>query len=95
MQAAVNIIDAPAALDFFGDQSGKLWCTSATETLHLWDWADAAAEPDVDLEDPNSAPSATPADICHIRDARQQLTGTLEGQPAFSGEVCSACVGAF
>jgi hypothetical protein len=50
---------------------------SATETLHPWDWA--VAEPRVDLADPTSAPFATPVDICHIRDALQQLTGTLEG----------------
>jgi hypothetical protein len=93
MQAAVNISNSPAALDFFGDELGKLWCTSATETLHLWDWADAAAEPEVNFEDLSCRPSVTPADISNICDARRQLTMTLEAQ-AFFGEVTSlhACL---
>lgn len=93
LQAALNINTTPAALGFYGPSAGRLWCTSATETLHTWDWADAAAEPEADFEDlAAEAPSATPAEMQHVLDARERLTSVAKAHAAQLGQARAAAL---
>ena len=88
MQAALNINTTPVALGFHGSNATQLWCTSATETLHTWGWADAAAEPEADFEDLTAeAPSATPVQMQHVLDARERLTSVAKGHAVSAGQV--------
>lgn len=43
-QAALNIDNAVAATGWYGQGGTKLWCTTGTETLHLWEWQAACNE---------------------------------------------------
>jgi hypothetical protein len=86
-QAALNVRNAPAELQFFGPSKGKLWCRSAIETVHLWDWGRSVEEQAADHmaveEDPQAAP-----DSCDIMDAREQLNKSLQSDNArFQGQV--------
>lgn len=61
-KAALNLSTAVAALDFYG--AGKLWCTTGTETLHLWEWQAACME--------ETSGGQTP--LAELEDAREQLS---------------------
>ena len=44
LQAALNLDDSPARIDFYGPGLEGAWVTSHTEALYLWDWAAACEE---------------------------------------------------
>lgn len=71
MQAAVNIQNCPVEIGFYGAAQDKLWCRTAAETLHLWNWGKAVQEDDESAEE-----------VAHITDAREQLT--LAAGPALA-----------
>jgi hypothetical protein len=70
-QAALNIDNAVSQIGFYGKAYEKLWCTSGTETLHLWEWAAACDEK---MEGGVGA-------LAHFHDARQQLKLTPTPPP--------------
>lgn len=43
-RAALNIEDAVAATGWYGAGGAKLWVTTGTESLHLWEWQAACVE---------------------------------------------------
>lgn len=70
-QAALNIDNAVSQIGFYGKAYEKLWCTSGTETLHLWEWGAACDE---EMEGGVGA-------LAHFHDARQQLKLTPPPPP--------------
>ena len=83
--------NAPVDMQFFGEGKGKLWCRTATETMHFWDWGGSLSQQAQDYMAVEEDPEAG-ADSCHMMDAREQLNEALKAQPgAFKGQVCSPC----
>jgi hypothetical protein len=69
-KAALNIGTSVARIGFWGAAGGRLWCTSGTESLHLWDWAaacDESTEGELDL------PAGQPASHCELPGGRRAL----------------------
>lgn len=74
-KAALNIETSCARVGFYGAAGEKLWCSSHTETLHLWEWQAACSE---DMEGGSGA-------LVDAHDAREQLTvaaASTSGGPA-------------
>lgn len=88
VQAAMNMHNAPVEVGFYGEAQGRLWCRSGTETLHFLGWSDAAAEPEREANDMEQEGSATPEDMVHMLDAREQLSKQIDRQASFRGRVC-------
>jgi hypothetical protein len=77
-------------MQFFGPGKGRLWCSTATETMHFWDWGGSIAQQVPDYMAVEEDPEAG-ADSCHMMDAREQLNNALKQDPGlFKGQVCSA-----
>lgn len=73
-KAALNIGTSVARFGFWGAAGGRLWCTSGTESLHLWDWAaacDESREGELDL--PAGQPASQPASHCELPGGRRAL----------------------
>ena len=84
----MNVQNSPVDVGFYGPERSHLWCSTATETLHFWGWADAAAEPDKDADAiEQEALQAASADMLHVPDAREYLSACLRPHKAFRGEV--------
>jgi hypothetical protein len=89
VQAAMNMHNAPVEMGLYGEGCGRLWCRSGTETLHFWGWSDAAAEPEREANEMEQEGTATPEDMVHMLDAREQLTKQIDRQASFRGGVCT------
>lgn len=91
MQAALNVRNAPVDMQFFGPGKRRIWCRTATETMHFWDWGGSIAQQAPDYmaveEDPDAG-----ADSCDMMDAREQLNASLkEDSGLFQGQVWLSC----
>ncbi|KFM26414.1 WD repeat-containing protein 89-like protein [Auxenochlorella protothecoides] len=73
-QAALNIDNAVAATGWYGQGGTKLWCTTGTETLHLWEWQAAC----------NEEGGGGQGSLADVADARAQLSALT---PDFEGGV--------
>lgn len=40
----MNLMDSAARMGVYGKELEKLWCTTSTECIHLWDWQAACSE---------------------------------------------------
>jgi WD40 repeat protein len=69
--AAVNIETAVSKVGFYGTNLERLWVTSGTETLHLWEWAAACSD---GVEGGNGL-------LAEALSAREELTVTAMAVP--------------
>lgn len=87
LQAALNIRNSPVELSFMGNEDGMLWCRTAAETLHLWNWSQSVSEQAVDYMAVEEDPEAQ-LDSCDMMDVREQLNNALKLDPgSFKGQV--------
>lgn len=88
VQAAVNVRNAPVDMQFYGPGKEKLWCRTATETVHFWDWGGSIRQHKEDYMAVEEDPTAS-TDSYDMMDAREQLNTSLQQDPGnFKGQVC-------
>lgn len=70
-----------------GHEDGMLWCRTAAETVHLWNWSQSVSEQAVDYMAVEEDPEAR-LDSCDMMDVREQLNDALNLDPgSFKGQV--------
>jgi hypothetical protein len=75
-------------MQFFGPGKGRLWCRTATETIHFWDWGGSIAQQAADYMTVEEDPDAG-VDSCDMLSVREQLNESLKQDPGqFKGQVC-------
>lgn len=71
-QAAYNVANSVAKINFFGPQGELLWCTTHTESFYLWEWAAACSD---SLEGGDGP-------LAECDDMRGQLSSALQASPS-------------
>eukprot|EP00892_Ulva_mutabilis_P009946 jgi/Ulvmu1/7323/UM035_0112.1 len=85
--AALNIRNSPTQLSFMGPGDSMLWCRTAAETLHLWNWSQSVSEQAGDYMAVEEDPGARPVS-CDMMDVREHLNAALRHDLGnFKGQV--------